>query len=176
MEEECWAGNIIAMETVGAAASTRFFSPVGELGLSAGDRGLREVRWLRHGEPWPAAPAGEHPVLVQAVSALERYFHGQRLSLEVPLDLSALTTFRRRVMLTLRDLVPAGEVVSYGELACLAGHPGAARAVGSVMARNTLPLFVPCHRVVAVGGPGGFGPGLAVKRRLLRLEGFQLAI
>ncbi len=161
------------METVVVALGTRFFSPVGELGLRAGPRGLSEVRWLRNGEDWPEA---EHPVLAQAVSALERYFRGHGLSSKVPLDLSTLTPFRRRVMLTLRTRVPPGEVVSYGELACLAGHPGAARAVGAVMAENNLPLFVPCHRVVGATGPGGFGPGLRLKQQLLRLEGFELAI
>jgi methylated-DNA-[protein]-cysteine S-methyltransferase len=161
------------METAVAVVGTRFFSPVGELGLRAGPRGLSEVRWLRKGEDWPEAV---HPVLAQAVSALERYFHGHGLSSKVPLDLSALTPFRRRVLLTLRARVPPGEVVSYGELACLAGHPGTARAVGGVMAQNNLPLFVPCHRVVGATGPGGFGPGLRLKQKLLRLEGFELAI
>lgn len=155
------------------AVGTRFFSPVGELGLRAGPRGLCEVRWLRAGEHWPQA---EHPLLERALAALERYFRGRGLSTEVPIDLSTLTPFSRRVMLTLRARVPPGEVVSYGELACLAGHPGAARAVGGVMAHNTLPLFVPCHRVVGAAGPGGFGPGLRLKQKLLRLEGFELDI
>jgi methylated-DNA-[protein]-cysteine S-methyltransferase len=163
----------MAMETAVMAVGARFFSPVGELGLRLGTHGLCEVRWLRAGESWPQA---RHPVLARAVVALELYFRGDGLSAEVPLDLSGLTPFRRRVMLTLRAQVPPGEVVSYGELACLAGHPGAARAVGSVMAQNTLPLFVPCHRVVGATGPGGFGPGLRLKQKLLRLEGFELDI
>jgi methylated-DNA-[protein]-cysteine S-methyltransferase len=115
-------------------------------------------------------------VLAPAVAALEQYFSGRRMSLQVPLDVSALTPFRRRVLLTLRDKVPPGEVVSYGELACLVGQPSAARAVGGVMAQNPLPLFVPCHRVVGADGPGGFGPGLSCKQALLRHEGFELDI
>jgi methylated-DNA-[protein]-cysteine S-methyltransferase len=67
--------------------------------------------------------------------------------------------------------VPRGEVVTYGELAALAGHPGAARAAGTFCARNRLSPFVPCHRVVASNGIGSFGElGVEYKRRLLALE------
>ncbi len=67
--------------------------------------------------------------------------------------------------------VPRGEVVTYGELAALAGRPGAARAAGTFCARNRLAPFVPCHRVVAAGGIGSFGSlGVEYKRRLLALE------
>jgi methylated-DNA-[protein]-cysteine S-methyltransferase len=67
--------------------------------------------------------------------------------------------------------VPRGDVVTYGELAALAGRPGAARAAGTFCARNRLAPFVPCHRVVAASGIGGYGSlGLQYKRRLLALE------
>ena len=68
--------------------------------------------------------------------------------------------------------MPRGEVVTYGELAALAGFPGAARAAGSFCARNRFALIVPCHRVVGAAGIGGYGTtGTGVKRRLLALEG-----
>jgi len=71
--------------------------------------------------------------------------------------------------------VPWGEVVSYGELAALAGRPGAARAAGSFCADNRYSLIIPCHRVVAANGIGGYGSaGPALKRRLLALEGVEL--
>jgi methylated-DNA-[protein]-cysteine S-methyltransferase len=71
--------------------------------------------------------------------------------------------------------VPRGDVVTYGELAALAGRPGAARAAGTFCARNRLGPFVPCHRVVAAGGVGSFGAlGVAYKRRLLALEGVAI--
>ena len=71
--------------------------------------------------------------------------------------------------------VRRGEVVTYGELAALAGRPGAARAAGTFCARNRLAPFVPCHRVVAAGGIGGYGSlGLDYKRRLLALEDVAL--
>jgi methylated-DNA-[protein]-cysteine S-methyltransferase len=67
--------------------------------------------------------------------------------------------------------VPRGEVVTYGELAALAGRPGAARAAGTFCAKNRLGPFVPCHRVVAADGIGGYGSlGVEYKRRLLALE------
>jgi methylated-DNA-[protein]-cysteine S-methyltransferase len=71
--------------------------------------------------------------------------------------------------------VPRGEVVTYGELAALAGHPGAARAAGTFCAQNRLSPFVPCHRVVSAGGIGSFGSlGVEYKRRLLALEDVSL--
>ncbi len=86
------------------------------------------------------------------------------------LDLEYDTGFHGRCAAALRG-VPRGEVVTYGELAALAGAPGAARAAGTFCARNRLGLFVPCHRVVSAGGLGSYGSyGLGYKRRLLELE------
>ena len=71
--------------------------------------------------------------------------------------------------------IPWGEVVSYGELAALAGRPGAARAAGSFCADNRYSLIIPCHRIIAANGIGGYGAaGPALKRRLLALEGVYL--
>jgi O-6-methylguanine DNA methyltransferase len=93
---------------------------------------------------------------------------------DVPLDLSPCTPFQQRVADALRRL-PRAEVVTYGELAALAGYPGAQRAVGTFCARNHFMLLVPCHRVVAADGIGSYGSaGIAVKRRLLALEGVDL--
>lgn len=85
---------------------------------------------------------------------------------------STTTRFAQQVVHALRR-VDYGATVSYGELAAQSGAPGAARAVGSVMRRNTVPLIVPCHRVIAAGGKlGGFSApqGLSLKQRLLDLE------
>ncbi len=84
------------------------------------------------------------------------------------------TPFQRRVWRELQR-IPYGEVRSYGDIAQRLGQPGASRAVGSACGRNPIPLFIPCHRVIASGGGlGGFSCGLAVKRRLLRLEGARV--
>lgn len=93
---------------------------------------------------------------------------------DVPIDLSWCTPFQASLAATLRA-VPWGEVVTYGELAALAGRPGAARAAGSFCAQNRFWLLVPCHRVVAADGIGGYGDaGTRLKRRLLALEGVEL--
>jgi O-6-methylguanine DNA methyltransferase len=93
---------------------------------------------------------------------------------DVSVDESVFTPFQRELLLALRA-VPWGDVVSYGELAALAGRPGAARAAGTFCAENQLSLVVPCHRVVAGNGIGGYGPsGVSLKRRLLALEGVEL--
>jgi methylated-DNA-[protein]-cysteine S-methyltransferase len=109
------------------------------------------------------------------ISRVRAHFAGDDVSFaDVRLDLEWCTDFQRAVLTVLRE-VPRGEVVSYGELAALAGRPGAQRAVGSICARNRFSLFVPCHRVVAAEGLGGYGAaGAAVKRRLLALEGVSL--
>lgn len=110
------------------------------------------------------------------VARLRRYFRGDAVDLfDVALDLDDLTPFGRDLAEALRA-VPCGEIVSYGELAALAGRPGAARAAGTFCSRNRLSIFVPCHRVVAHAGLGGYGElGSAYKRRLLALEGVHLA-
>jgi methylated-DNA-[protein]-cysteine S-methyltransferase len=93
---------------------------------------------------------------------------------DFPLDLSWCTEFQAELAQALRA-VPWGEIVSYGELAALAGRPGAARAAGSFCARNRFALIFPCHRVVSSTGVGGYGDsGPALKRRLLALEGIEL--
>lgn len=104
-------------------------------------------------------------------SQLDEYFAGRRTRLDVPLDLSACPAFQRDVLEACAR-VPAGTTVTYAELAVQAGHPGAARAAGSALAHNPLPILIPCHRVLrADGGLGGFLAGLDWKRRLLALEG-----
>jgi methylated-DNA-[protein]-cysteine S-methyltransferase len=91
---------------------------------------------------------------------------------DVEVDLDHLTPFSRHVADACRQ-IPWGETLSYGQLATIAGRPGAARAVGRVMSQNRTPLVVPCHRVIASGGQlGGFSApqGIKLKRRLLALE------
>jgi methylated-DNA-[protein]-cysteine S-methyltransferase len=107
-------------------------------------------------------------------AAFDSYFNGDSYTLgTISVDLSgARTDFDRTVLRTLHDTVPAGSTTTYGELASASGRPRAARAVGSVMANNPVPIVVPCHRVLASNGTlGGYGGGLDMKRLLLELEG-----
>lgn len=103
-----------------------------------------------------------------------RYFDGQPVTFDEPLDPSIGTDFQRRVWAITR-VIPRGQVRTYGEIAQEAGSPGAARAVGQAMARNPWPIIVPCHRVVGSDGSlTGFGGGLDMKRKMLVMEGAVL--
>jgi methylated-DNA-[protein]-cysteine S-methyltransferase len=121
--------------------------------------------------------AASHGSLESVVDLLTRYAAGEAVDFsDVSLALDHLTPLARRIVAACRS-IPRGEVISYGELASACGAPGAARAVGSVMAQNRHPLVVPCHRVVAADGSlGGYSApdGLRMKRRLLALEGAPL--
>lgn len=112
--------------------------------------------------------------VTEVVRFLQAYFAGEQAPLEeVPVDLEYETPFLSSCATALRT-VPRGEVVTYGELAALAGAPGAARSAGSFCARSHLSIFVPCHRVVSAGGLGSYGSlGEGYKRRLLALEGVR---
>jgi len=118
--------------------------------------------------------AGQSPAALERalVERIQSYFRGERVSFDdIPIDLDWCTPFQRAVADELRAL-PYGEVVTYGELAALAGYPNAQRAAGTFCAHNRVPLVIPCHRVVSAGGIGGYGSlGADFKRRLLALEG-----
>ena len=110
------------------------------------------------------------------IKAMRDYLAGKRAGLDdVSVDMRG-TPFQVKVWTELRR-VPYGATISYADLARQAGHPGASRACGTANGSNPLPLFTPCHRVIASDGSlGGFGGGLALKRRLLELEGSLQAV
>ena len=112
---------------------------------------------------------GSVPEVARRIAA---YFEGERVSFDdVSIDLEWCTPLQQAIAEVLRR-VSYGETVSYGELSALAGRPQAPRAAGTFCAQNRLPLILPCHRVVAAGGIGGYGSlGVEYKRRLLELEG-----
>ncbi|MFC1657225.1 methylated-DNA--[protein]-cysteine S-methyltransferase [Candidatus Moduliflexota bacterium] len=97
------------------------------------------------------------------------YLSGRRRCFDLPLDLQEDGEFIEAVRAVV-EAIPYGETMTYGEVAAAAGRPRAARAVGNVMNRNPVPLLVPCHRVVAVSGRGGFASGPELKGKLLDLE------
>lgn len=97
------------------------------------------------------------------------YLAGRRPSFDLPLDLRGGGEFVEGVRAVVAA-IPYGETMTYGGVAAAAGRPRAARAVGNVMNRNPVPLFIPCHRVVAVSGRGGFASGTELKGKLLDLE------
>ena len=140
---------------------------VGELALAGG-------RVAHHDPPRPR-PEQVTGCYLELVERIRAYFAGAWDDFgDVELLEPGWTPFQRDLAEALRR-VPPGEVVTYGELAALAGRPGAARAAGSFCAGNLFGLFVPCHRVVASNGIGGYGSlGVGYKRRLLELEGVSL--
>jgi methylated-DNA-[protein]-cysteine S-methyltransferase len=151
----------------------RHESPVGDLVVVMGDSGLRQLVVggavdvdMIDGVTYPERDD-------EVATELDEYFAGHRRVFTMPIDLSSVEApFRRTVLETLYREVGFGETITYGELAALAGRPRAARAVGSAMATNPIPIVVPCHRVLAAGGHlGGYGGALCMKRGLLGLEG-----
>lgn len=111
-----------------------------------------------------------HPSLASLRDQMEQYLEGRRVEFGgVPVDLSTCTAFQRKVYTVLRS-IGWGRTITYGQLARCVGCR-CARAVGRALANNAHLLFVPCHRVVASGGLGGFSAGTDLKRALLELEG-----
>jgi len=155
--------------------SAVYTSPWGPIELHVRGKRLAHVLLHKPGErvQAPATPGSD--AMRRAFGALDRYLRGQDMRIGVKdVALPGGSPFRRRVF---RELLKVGfgEVVTYGQLGALAGSPNSARAVGQAVGANPLPVFVPCHRVVAAaGGLGGFGAGLGWKRALLGHEGWQL--
>jgi methylated-DNA-[protein]-cysteine S-methyltransferase len=158
-------------------------SPVGELFVGVSDRGLcvisyeadpdLQVERLARGfglrvlrSPRPVDPTRRQ---------LDEYFAGRRKRFDLDVDLRLARDFGRTVLEEL-GRVPFGEITTYGALAARAGKPKAARAVGTIMNRNPVPIVLPCHRVVGANGSlVGYAGGLERKQMLLRLEGALLA-
>jgi methylated-DNA-[protein]-cysteine S-methyltransferase len=157
-------------------------SPIGPLLVAATERGFCRIAYDADPEleldqlarVFGVRVLRSAPPIDPARRQLDEYFEGTRRHFDLPVDVALLAEFNRRV---LRELarVPYGEVVTYGELAARAARPRAARAVGSVMNRNPLPIVLPCHRVIGANGKlVGYAGGLERKEALLRLEGAML--
>lgn len=105
----------------------------------------------------------------RAEKQVKEYYLGKRRTFDIPLDIQAPPFYKK--VLTKVTEIPFGQTASYGQIARAVGNPRAARAVGTANANNHLPLVVPCHRIVAGNGIGGFGGNLALKRKMLNFEG-----
>jgi methylated-DNA-[protein]-cysteine S-methyltransferase len=142
-------------------------TPIGRLWVTLSRRGLVEIA---RGEAPPPGATLDPDAAAIIIGELRAYFAGRLRSFTTPLDQADANAFDSDVWTAARA-IPYGETVSYGELALMAGHPGAARAVGGSMARCPFAPVVPCHRVIhADGSLGGWGSGTWVKRWLLDLE------
>jgi len=150
---------------------TAFLSPIGFLHLRCTQDALTAVfmEKHRHQPPLPPDAVNDHVPFREAQRELEEYFAGERREFSLYTKTMS-TSFQTRVWTALW-LVPYGETISYGGLARVIGHPGAARAVGMAIGRNPLSIVFPCHRVIgATGSLTGYGGGLERKRFLLALE------
>src|SRR5215472_1929876 len=160
-------------------------TPVGQVSVACTDAGVARAGYgPPPGGATAAAPGRPSAALLEAALAeLEEYFGGHRKAFSVPVDLGRARGSRRTVLSVLHDTVPFGQTITYGGLAARAGldaaaAPGGAalppaRVVGQIMASNPVALIVPCHRVVAGTGLGGYsgGTGTDVKHWLLVFEG-----
>jgi methylated-DNA-[protein]-cysteine S-methyltransferase len=155
--------------------------PMGALTVGVTPVGLALVAFGDEPETalWAAEKLGEEPTAdpagsAEAAAQLGEYLAGERKAFDLPLDWRLTAGRQRTVLEVLYETVPYGATVSYGELAARSGmgrdYTGA-RGVGSIMGSNPVPVVVPCHRVLAADGLGGFGGGLARKEWLLGLEG-----
>ena len=157
-------------------------TPVGRLLVGVSEHGLCRIGFDPEPEQELERLARDFgPRVLRSPTALDRvrreldeYFAGRRRAFDVELDLRAAPDFHRRVLAEL-SRVGYGSTTTYGALAAQVGSPRAARAVGTVMNRNPVPIVLPCHRVVGANGSlVGYGGGLERKEWLLRLEGALL--
>ena len=160
------------MSTEDLVARSALVTPVGRIVVVAGPDSVRRVSWST------ADVSAEVPepggVLERTLGQLSEYFAGTRQDFDVPVDLASLEPATCQVLLALQE-VPYGRAVTYGELAALSGTGLPARAIGSMMGANPVPILIGCHRVLAGDGLGGYsggppGQGLETKRWLLEHE------
>ena len=164
-----------------SATTLPLHTPLGEFVLHAAGTQLVgielpvDVEKSRRGAAAEVAGPGESApsrmVLDEAARQLREYMAGGRTDFDLPVAFSG-TAFQEEVWAELVR-IPYGTTITYGELARRVGRAGAARAVGQANGRNPVPIVVPCHRVVASDGIGGYGGGLPLKRALLALEGVK---
>jgi methylated-DNA-[protein]-cysteine S-methyltransferase len=177
---------------------TTIGTPVGHVSVACSGTGVTAVRFgsppqqadgsagglaggSAHDQAGPAATARHSAAASLSAAAglqLAEYFSGQRRAFELPLDWTAASRLQLHVLGELFDSVAFGETITYGRLAGLAasradGVAVSARAIGQLMGSNPIPIIVPCHRVVAADGLGGYsgGTGIEIKRWLLIFEG-----
>lgn len=148
-------------------------TPVGLVGVVSDGVAITRVFWRTDADA--GVDLGD-ALLQEALSQLDAYFSGRLKSFDLPIDLGRQTEVTRGVLAALHETVAYGESVTYGELAARSGTEVPARGIGAIMGANPIPLIVPCHRVVASDGLGGYsggaaGQGLLTKRWLLEHEG-----
>lgn len=150
-------------------------TPVGQVFVLSSERGVsriifgeKEFRNYLYG--FNGASVAEGGAAARMAREIELYFDGRLSEFKTPIDLSEGTPFQKSVWKKLLD-IPYGGTATYGEVAENVGRPGAARAVGNAVGANPIPIVIPCHRVLASNGLGGYSCGIEIKKDLLRVEG-----
>lgn len=139
-------------------------SPVGAILLRANDKSLLYLDFTNKKVNFKT----KHPVLLKAKKELEEYFHGNLKKFTIKVEARG-TEFQMKVWKELQK-IPFGKTLSYGQLAEKVGGKSYARAVGTAVGKNPLAIIIPCHRILAANGIGGFAGGLKIKRELLKVE------
>jgi O-6-methylguanine DNA methyltransferase len=159
-----------------------FDSSIGRIHLASTDRGLAIISIGKNGKRnfdsavdrdfkgWELADGGNENK--KAENQLSKYLSGKLKRFNLKLDVKG-TPFQLKALKKIAT-IPYGEVRTYGQIAKALGSPKASRAVGNANARNRLPIVIPCHRVIAANGLGGYGGGLSLKRHLLTSEGIKI--
>ncbi len=152
-----------------------FDSPIGAISAFCTESGISRIL-IGASTAGNLAGAMGIELLEQCKLQMNEYFAGQRKIFDLLLDWSILTSFQADVLRVTHE-IPYGEVLTYGEIATRLGKPAASRAVGGALARNPLPILIPCHRVVSASGHlTGFSAadGIIAKSWLLQLEGHRV--
>ena len=162
--------------------SASFLTNLGPVGILCSDRGICRLTLpgfanYRQASGQDNGLEGQRPAyLPELEERVKAYFNGARVKFDFPLDLAGAPEFYLQVWNVVKN-IPYGEVRSYGWGARELGKPGAARGVGQALARNPVPVIIPCHRVIHSNGtPGGFAGKMSfveTKLRLLSLEGYR---
>ncbi|OGO17787.1 MAG: hypothetical protein A2Z14_06900 [Chloroflexi bacterium RBG_16_48_8] len=150
------------------------FIVVGDRGVVAIEIGVKEAEFAsRVGRKFKAVVVRSPERVAGVIKQLQEYFEGKRSSFKLNLYLDDLSHFQQQVLLATLD-IPRGQITTYGEMARRLGKVQWARAVGQALARNPIPILIPCHRVLASDGSlHGYsgGRGIETKEQLLLLEG-----
>ncbi len=145
-------------------AVTTIHSPVGPLKITATEKGIISITFAKK----PGRSDGQHPILKTCAQQLKEYFAGKRRTFTVPLA-PAGTAFQRKVWDQLLT-IPCGETLTYGQVASRIRKDRASRAVGNAVGSNPIVIIIPCHRILAGNGMGGFSGGIKRKEWLLEHE------
>ena len=150
------------------------FVAMNDRGLVALDFGLSEQEFVaRVAQRTKATPIRSNDQVAEALKQVQEYLEGKRTRFDLPLDMSRMSEFQRRV-LSIALKIPRGKYLTYGDVAKAIGKPQASRAVGQALGHNPVPIVIPCHRVLGSDGSlHGYsgGGGVQTKAWLLRLEG-----